>query len=147
MKAPRATLLPMIVLALLTPCFAHHIAVVVNQQNKVGKLTSVQLAKIIRSETRTWPDGQPIVIALHEDSPGELSTLEHLLKLSSQDCKALIAAHKDSIRLATSDEDVLQTVKSNPGAIGFVEVHSIDGSVNLLSIDGKLPMEAGYLSH
>jgi hypothetical protein len=31
--------------------------------------------------------------------------------------------------------------------VGFVDVRSVDGTVNVVRVDGKLPMEAGYLPH
>src|SRR4029077_14947550 len=40
----------------LTPCFAHHTAVVVNKGNEVDNVTSTHLAKIIRREVKKWPD-------------------------------------------------------------------------------------------
>jgi hypothetical protein len=46
--------LPMLV----TPCFAHHMAVVVNKDNKIGNMAAVELAKIFRSETKKWLDGK-----------------------------------------------------------------------------------------
>jgi hypothetical protein len=42
---------------------------------------------------------------------------------------------------------VLKAVQSEPGAIGFIEAHSIDNTVNVVHVDGKLPMELGYLPH
>jgi hypothetical protein len=38
-------------------------------------------------------------------------------------------------------------IQSTPGAVGLVEIHSIDNSVNVVKVDGKLPMESGYLPH
>jgi ABC-type phosphate transport system substrate-binding protein len=32
----------------LTPCFAHHMAVIVNKENKVQNVTSAHLAKIFK---------------------------------------------------------------------------------------------------
>jgi hypothetical protein len=46
-----------------------------------------------------------------------------------------------------SDADVLRIVESTPGALGLVEEHSIDDQVNVLKVDGKLPLESGYLPH
>ncbi len=43
------------VLASLTPCFAHHTAVVVNKENAVENVTSAHLAKVIRGEIRNGP--------------------------------------------------------------------------------------------
>jgi ABC-type phosphate transport system substrate-binding protein len=84
---------------------------------------------------------------LHKDSAGETETLERLAKISAAELKALIAAHKDFILMADSDADVLKIVQSTPGAIGFVELHSVDNTINVVRVDGKLPMESGYLPH
>jgi len=131
----------------LTPCFAHHTAVVVNKDNAVENVTSAHLAKIIRGEIKKWADGKNIVLVLHKDSVGESETLERLNKMSAAEWKSFVNAHKDSILFVDSDADVLKEVQSEPGAIGFVEVHSIDNSVNVVHVDGKLPMEFGYLPH
>jgi ABC-type phosphate transport system substrate-binding protein len=133
--------------ACLTPCFAHHTAVVVNKDNAVENLTSAHLAKVIRGEIKKWPDGKNIVLVLHKDSIGETETLERLNKMSAPEWKSFVNAHKDSILFVDSDADVLKEVQTEPGAIGCVEVHYIDNSVNVVHVDGKLPMELGYLPH
>jgi len=46
-----------------------------------------------------------------------------------------------------SDADVLRIVQSTPGAIGFVDVRPVDNTINVVRVDGKLPMESGYLPH
>jgi hypothetical protein len=48
----------------LTACFAHHMAVVVNKENGVVNITSVHLAKIVKSDTRKWADGKDIILVL-----------------------------------------------------------------------------------
>lgn len=131
----------------LTPCFAHHTAVVVNKENVVENVSSAQLARIIRGETKKWPDGRNIVLVLHKSSPGEDETLERLNKMSSVEWKAFLISHKDSIVFVDTDADVLKQVQSEVGAIGLVEVHSINNSVSVVHVDGKLPMELGYLPH
>jgi len=146
MRIQRTAALPLFPLAFLTPCFAHHMAVVVNKDNNVGNVTAVHLAKIFRAEARKWPDEKTIVLVLHKDSPGEAETLEHLIKMSPSELKALIATRKDIV-LADSDGDVLKIVQSTPGALGLVDVRAVDNSVNVIRVDGKLPMESGYLPH
>ena len=147
MRFQRVATLLSFLLTCLTPCFAHHMAVVVNKDNNIGNVTSVHLSKIFRSEIKKWPDGKAVVLVLHKDSEGETETLERLMKMSSGEWKSLIAAHKDSILVADSDADVLKIVQSTSGAVGFVDVRSVDGTVNVVRVDGKLPMEAGYLPH
>jgi len=67
--------------------------------------------------------------------------------MSESDVKALLAAHKDAIQTVESDADVIDAVASTPGAIGFVEERSITDRVVVVRVDGRLPMEAGYLPH
>ena len=133
--------------ACLTPCFAHHTAVVVNKDNTVENVTSVHLAKIIRGEIKKWPDGKNIVLVLHKDSAGETETLQRLNKVSAAEWKSFLAGHKDSILFVDTDADVLKAVQAEPGAIGLIEAHSIDNTINVVHVDGKLPMEFGYLPH
>jgi phosphate transport system substrate-binding protein len=147
MKANRFAAISLFVMSFFTPCFAHHMAVVVNKQNNVGNISSAQLAKIFRSDVKNWNDGQPLVLVLHRSSTGETETLLHLIKMSPEEWKALIAAHKDSIYMADTDAQVLKTVQSTPGAVGLVDVRAVNGSINVVRVDGKLPMESGYLPH
>lgn len=129
------------------PCFAHHMAVVVNKDNTVQNVTSAQLAKIFKGEVKKWPDGKNVVLVLHESSPGEMATLEHLSKMTGPEIRKMKTSRVDSIRTVESDADVINAVSSTPGAVGFVEEHSINDRVTVIHVDGKLPMEAGYLPH
>jgi ABC-type phosphate transport system substrate-binding protein len=147
MRFQRLAVLLAFLLTFLTPCFAHHMAVVVNKDNNVGNVTAVHLSRIFHSEIKKWPDGKAVVLVLHRDSEGETETLERLMKMSADDLKAMIAAHKDSIQMVDSDADALKIVQSTPGAIGLVDVRSVDNSITVVHVDGKLPMEAGYLPH
>ena len=133
--------------ATLTPCFAHHTAVIVNKQNTVENVTSAQLMKIVRGEIRRWPDGTGIILVLHKDSAGEREALERLNKMSASEWRTFVAAHRESILFLDTDAEVLKAVQTEHGALGLIEVHSIDNSVNVIHVDGKLPMELGYLPH
>src|SRR5271165_4434324 len=133
--------------ALLTPCFAHHMAVVVNKDNGVENVTSAHLVRIIRGEVKKWPDGKSIVLVLHKDSEGETETLQRLNKMSVAEWHAFLAGHRDSIQFVESDAEVLKMVQSEPGAIGLIDVRAIDNTINVVHVDGKLPMEFGYLPH
>lgn len=129
------------------PCFAHHMAVVVSKKNNVSTVTAAQLGKMFRAETKQWPDGTGIQLVLHKSSAGEAITLQRLNKMNAQQWHAWLAEHKDSVQLVDSDEDVLNYVESTPGAIGLVDVRSVTGRVTIVRVDGKVPMEEGYLPH
>ena len=129
------------------PCFAHHMAVVVSKQNGVTALSSAQLSKIFRGETKKWPDGGSIQLVLHRASTGEAVTLQRLNKMSAQQWHNWVAEHKDSLVLVDSDEEVLNYVQSAPAAVGLIDVRSVNDRVNIVRVDGKVPMEEGYLPH
>ena len=131
----------------LTPCFAHHMAVVVNKNNAAQNITSAHLTKIFKGEVKTWPDGKNVVLVLHRSSPGEMATLQRLTKMTGAELKAALDSSKDSIRRLGSDAEIIDAVASIPGAIGLVEERSITDRVTVVKVDGKLPMEAGYLPH
>jgi ABC-type phosphate transport system substrate-binding protein len=147
MKFQRPAVLCIFLLTFLTPCFAHHMAVVVNKENNVSTVSAALLSRIFRSEIKKWPDGKNVVLVLHRESAGETETLERLNKMSDSEWKAAIAAHKDSIMMADSDAEVLKIVQSTSGAIGLVDVRAVDNTINVVRVDGKLPMESGYLPH
>ena len=147
MKCSRICCLFAFMMCSLLPCFAHHMAVVVNKDNNVGEASSAHLAKIFRLEAKKWHDGKDVILVLHKNSSGEMMTLERLNKMSANDLKSFIAAHQASITTVDSDEDVLKLVETTPGAVGLVDVRSINDQVNVVRVDGKLPMEDGYLPH
>jgi ABC-type phosphate transport system substrate-binding protein len=147
MKGSRVCGLFAFMMCSLLPCFAHHMAVVVNKDNNVGEVSSVHLAKILRLEIKKWHDDKDVILVLHKNSSGEISTLERLNKMSSSELRSFIAAHQGSITLVDSDEDVLRVVETMPGAVGLVDVRSINDQVKVVRVDGKLPMEDGYLPH
>lgn len=135
------------VMCLLTPCVAHHMAVVTDKGNTVQNVSSAHLAKIFKGEVKKWPDGRNVIMVVHEASADEISTLARLTKMTNADVKAMIASRKDSIRAVASDADVIEAVASTPGAVGMVEERSINDRVIVIKVDGKLPMESGYLPH
>jgi ABC-type phosphate transport system substrate-binding protein len=122
-------------------------AVVVNKDNGLAEVGSAHLSKIFRLEVKKWHDGKDVILVLHKNSSGEMITLERLNKMSSSELKSFIASHQGSITTVDSDEDVLKMVETTPGAVGLVDVRSINDQVNVVRVDGKLPMEDGYLPH
>ena len=147
MKNLRSASLVIAVALVAAPCFAHHMAVIVSQDNTVQNLTSPQLSKIFRSETKKWPSGKNITLVLHRASPGEAATIEHLNKMSVEQWQQWMTEHRDSVKVVDTDEEVLAYVASTPGAVGLVDVRSLNDRVRVVHVDGKLPLETGYLPH
>ena len=110
-------------------------------------MTAAHLGKVFRAEIRKWPNGKDIVVVLHRASAGETITLQRLNKMSAQQWQAWVAEHKNSVKLVDSDQDVLAIVESTPGAVGLVDVRSVNDRVTVIRVDERVPMEDGYLPH
>jgi len=67
------------------------------------------------------------------------------LNMTPDQVRALIRAHSGSIIVADSDDAVLRYVSSTRGAIGVIDLYSLTKGVKVMKIDGKLPVEQGYL--
>jgi hypothetical protein len=74
-------------------------------------------------------------------------TLERLTRMSAKEMQAHFVAYGSAITQADSDADLLKIVESTPGAVALVDVREINDRVNVVKVDGKLPLEAGYLPH
>src|SRR5690242_12490418 len=122
MRLHRLAYLALFVTSLWLPAYGHHIAVVVHEQNPAKSLTSPELARILKAETRKWPDGAQILVVLNRNSEVSFQIFERLAAMPNAGAKAFISTHKESFALADSDQEVLRLVSSMPGAVGMVDV-------------------------
>jgi ABC-type phosphate transport system substrate-binding protein len=133
---------------------ARDIALVSNKSNAIGALTVTDLVRLCKAQTTHWPDGRPVMFVMRSPSAPEMKIiLEKVYGMSENELNSLIVtsnhgrpAHP-AILVATSDDELLNKVASTPGAIGVVDVYSINSSVAVVKIGGKLPLEPGYLLH
>jgi ABC-type phosphate transport system substrate-binding protein len=130
------------------PCAveAKQLAVVTDTANATTNLTASDLVRIFNAHTRAWPDGRPVTIVLRDPSCTDMQLVLHkLLGMSQEQAQAFIQGHKGAIIVADSDDAVIHFVSSTRGAVGVVDLYSLTKDVNVLKIDGKLPVEQGYL--
>jgi len=129
---------------------ARHVALVTAKDGPVRVVKAADLAKMIKT-TRKWPDGSDLTIVLTDPSSPEMRIVaEKLLSLTSGEFRKLIAAANKTrltFWVVSSDDEALKILQSNPSAVGLVNIYSINGSVNVVKIDGKLPLEPGYILH
>lgn len=136
--------------ALLLPtlCFGRDVAVIAHKENASSAINSADLVKLLKTDSPKWPDGSKIVIILGDPASAESRVLlEKVFKVAPSDAAAFLDAHKDTILVLRSDDLVLKAVAGHPGSIGVVNVYSINSAVKVLRVDGKLPLEQGYLLH
>lgn len=110
------------------------IAVIVNNENNVSDLTIEQIAGIYKGEITNWSQlggaDAPIVLIGREAASGtrdgfeSITGTEDLCKYSQE---------------LTSTGDVVQTVSSNPNAIGYASLASVGDTVKAVKVEGVTP--------
>src|SRR5215813_13507688 len=124
---------------------AKQLAVIVETANNTGGLFADELTKVFKFDNHKWPDGRPVILVLRDPSTPEMQTaIQKLYHMQPDEFKALLAANSSGVIMVRSEDELLKSVESIPGAIGLVDVYSINGRVNVLKVDGKLPLEQGY---
>ena len=125
---------------------AKQIAVIVNKENATQALTAAELTKIFKCDTRKWNAGGTITVVVRDPASPEMELLlSNIYKISPDELRIFIAAHHGSVVVVDSNEAMLKAVETIPGAIGLIDVFRITQEVKVLKIDGKLPVEYGYL--
>jgi ABC-type phosphate transport system substrate-binding protein len=141
-----------ILLSLLFLCLAEcrseakQIAVIVNTNNAAQEISSADITKIFKCGTRKWADGTTITLVVRDPLSPEMELLlSRIYKISPEEMKSFIANHREAIMVVDSNAAMLTAVRNTPGAIGLIDVFSITQEVKVLKIDGKLPVEYGYI--
>lgn len=125
-----------------------NMAVVASSSSKLSDVPLADLVKYCKGAAKAWPDGKSFTIILkNPDAPEMHVPLQRLFGGSPSDAKAAIAKLNEIrqvVKVVETDDDLLHFVDSTPGAIGIVDVYSINSSVKVLRVDGKLPFDVGY---
>lgn len=141
----RIGVLLLLVASLAPSSQAKQLAVVVDKTNNLSGMSAADLTKVFKFDNHKWPDGRPVILVLRDPSTPEMQTaIQKLYHMQPDEFKALLAAHHTGVIVARSEDELLKSVESIPGAVGLVDVYSINGHVNVLKVDGKLPLEQGY---
>jgi phosphate transport system substrate-binding protein len=122
------------------------LAVVVNRQNPVNKLTLEQLARIFTGEISNWKelggaDEKIVVLSREVNSGTHVYFKEHVLRRGNPQGKEEFAA---SALLLSSSQAIADEIAQNPGAIGYYGMGYISAKQKpvLVAGDAKSEYEA-----
>jgi hypothetical protein len=125
-----------------------NMAVVISAGSKLSDVPLADLVKFCKGAQKTWSDGKSFTLVIkNPEAPEMRVAMQKLFGDASGDLKAAIAKVNESrliVKIVGSDEDLLHVVETTPGAVGILDVYSINSSVKVLRVDGKLPFDAGY---
>ena len=137
-----------VLLSAVLPCAARDLAVIVNKSSPVRTLTSAELGKLANASLATWPNGGKVTLILRDPgAPAMKIAMEKFFGTTAERIKAVLAANPGYFVVVDSDADVIRMVESLSGAVGLIDIYSITSSVNVVKVNGKLPLEAGYALH
>jgi hypothetical protein len=123
-------------------------AVVVSAGSKLQDVPLSDFAKLCKGTQKTWPDGKNFTLVIKDpESPEMKVAIQKLFGPAPNEAKAMIAKLNELrqvVKIVDSETDLLRTVEATPGAVGIVDVYSINSSVKVLRVDGKLPFDSGY---
>lgn len=110
------------------------IAIILNPENPIADLTIEQIAQLYKGEITNWKEiggnDAPVVLIGREAASGTRDGFESIT--GTED------ACKYSQEL-TSTGDVVQTVASNPNAIGYASLASVKDTVKAIDVEGVTP--------
>jgi len=125
-----------------------NMAVVISAGSKLADVPLAELVKYCKGSAKAWPDGKSFVIVLKSpDLPEMRVALQKLFGGGASEARIAIAKLNETRQgaiIVESDDDLLHAVDTTPGAVGIVDVYSINSSVKVLRVDGKLPFDVGY---
>ncbi|MCK6264294.1 phosphate ABC transporter substrate-binding protein [Vibrio sp. ZSDE26] len=116
------------------------IAVVVNPQNEVEALTAEQVSAIYKGEISNWKEvggaDKPIVAITRDTASGTRGAFEDIMSLKKKIGDVKVSAISQRAQVANGNGALKVSVASNPYAIGYISLGTVDSSVQPLSIDG-----------
>jgi hypothetical protein len=125
-----------------------NMAVVISAGSKLSDVPLADLVKLCKGTQKTWSDGKSFTLIIkNPEAPEMRVAAQKLFGDPGGDVKATIAKLNEPrviVKIVASDEELLHIVETTPGAAGIIDVYSINSSVKVLRVDGKLPFDAGY---
>lgn len=110
------------------------IAIIINKDNPVMDLSIEQIASLYKGEITNWSEvggnDAPVVLIGREAASGTRDGFESIT--GTED----VCKYSQEL---TSTGDVVQTVYSNPNAIGYASLASVKETVKLVAVDGIVP--------
>jgi ABC-type phosphate transport system substrate-binding protein len=130
------------------------LAIVVNQSNPVENLSTADLKTIFLSERSYWATGRRITLVMREIGEPERTTVVRDVcgmtesQLKTHVLRGLFTGEiLVSPKILSSPMGVRKFIFNVPGAIGYLRVGDLDGSVKVVRIDNLLPTDKGYKLH
>lgn len=127
------------------------VAVIVNPDNPVDSITSVELRKIFAGEKRSWTSSLPVFLLVRAPQSHEREVLlTRILKMTESEYKQYWVkkvysgeVQREPLTLLSNGMQ-LEAVRAEKGGIALVDLQDVRQGVKVVKIDGRLPGTDGY---
>lgn len=133
---------------------AKDLALIANKGNGLSEITMAELVKVCKAQMNKWPDGKPATFVMRSPATPEARiVVDKVYGMTPEAVDALVSTanhertNHPAVVVVSSDDELVRRVAMTPGAIGLVDVYSINSSVQVVKVGGKLPLEPGYALH
>lgn len=118
------------------------LAVIVNNNNTTTNLSSAEFKSIFLGDKTKFSNGGNILLVVNKEDNSIRTKFTNIMGKSFSEMLNiwLKKSMNDGLKAPsqfTSDNDIINFVSKNNGAIGFVNTASINNTVKLITIDGK----------
>jgi len=127
------------------------VAVIVNPQNQIESISSIDLRKIFAGEKRSWNSNIPVFVVVRAPQAHERDILlSHVLRMTESEYKQYWVKKvysgevpREPLALLSNGMQ-LEAVRADKGGIALINLADVKQGVKVLKVDGKLPGAAGY---
>jgi ABC-type phosphate transport system substrate-binding protein len=128
--------------------WAKDLALVVTKTSALKTVTTSDIAKAMKTPAPKWADGKDMIFVIKAPSSNEAKIFgTKVLGQAPEAVSGFLTSQKKNFIIVNTDAELFAALAANPNAIGVMDIYSINGNVAVVKVDGKLPLEPGYLLH
>ncbi|MFZ2449261.1 MAG: hypothetical protein WAW36_01930 [Methylovulum miyakonense] len=122
--------------AMAMPVAQADVAVIAHIKSNFSSLTAKQVQDIFMGRTRIFPNGK-FALPIDQSSPLRAEFYEELTgrpveQINAYWARIMFTGQASPPQRLPDDEAVLQTVRENEGAIGYIDKTRVDGTIRVL---------------
>jgi ABC-type phosphate transport system substrate-binding protein len=130
------------------------LAIVVNPQTPVTKLTFAELRQVFLGDKQYWTPDMPVVLLIRAPTSGErdavLNTIYQMQEAQFKQywiAKIFRADLSSPPKIVYSNDAANALIENVAGAIAFIPANDVKPGLKVLRVDDRLPGEPGYRLH
>lgn len=124
------------------------VAIIVNKNNTETRLSRAEIREYLLLEKLTWRGNKPVAIFVRKDGRERDLMLKKVYDKKAPELRTHILTKKTSQQghatALSSDQAVLDRVRRDPYAIGYINASFLDPSVVPVTVDGKSHTSSDY---